>query len=188
MTNGMTAIHVASMAQTVFVRVKGRGTFQNSQSLRKFAGERIEIGSADFVIDLAQCAGMDSTFLGVLAGIALRLRQNEHGGSLRVVNAGDRNRELLQTMGLDRLFAAISGVGETDGVVAPADAEFQVLPGNDWSAGRPRTDEIETAKLMLQAHEDLIRADQRNQPRFANVTGVLREQIERKRPQDSEDA
>ncbi len=95
-------IYVASETRPVYIRVVGRGAFQNSQPLRRFAEEMITKGQREFVIDLAQCAGMDSTFLGGMTGIALRLRQNGNRGSVCIVNASARHRELLQTMGLGR--------------------------------------------------------------------------------------
>ena len=181
-SEGLKGIFVANVPPVVFVRVVGRGTFENSQPLFHFAEEMIERGQIDFIVDLKSCQGMDSTFLGVLAGIALRLHQNGQRGSLRVVNPGERNDELLRTLGLDRLFDA--GLPALE---PPADAEFQALPEAD-SAGRSKLlAEHETARMMLEAHENLIRADACNQQKFENVTSVLRERIDRQREEKKQD-
>src|SRR5712671_606733 len=97
-------ISVSLINNAVHVRVVGRGTFQNGQPLRRYALEMMERGVQQFIVDLGGCDGMDSTFLGVLAGMGLRLSQNGRTGQVRVANIGQRNLELLETLGLDRLF------------------------------------------------------------------------------------
>ena len=46
---------------------------------------------------------MDSTFLGVLAGIALELRKRTPKGSLVLARMGQRNLELIRNLGLHQL-------------------------------------------------------------------------------------
>src|SRR5579871_806860 len=97
-------IFVACANNSVLIRVVGRGTFQNGQPLRRFALEKIDEGCDEFFLDLGQCQTMDSTFLGVLAGIGLRLRQDKRLSTVHIISISPRNEELLQTLGLDRLF------------------------------------------------------------------------------------
>src|ERR1051325_10189953 len=92
-TDPTKGISVSCAEHAVFVRVVGRGTFQNGQPLRRYSVERIEQGCGEFFVDLAKCDGMDSTFLGVLAGIGLRLQQNGRAGKLHVINVSARNME-----------------------------------------------------------------------------------------------
>jgi hypothetical protein len=56
----------------------------------------------DFVVDLERCPMMDSTFLGMLTGAALNLRE-AGGGTLSVLNANQRNLQLLTSLGLDHI-------------------------------------------------------------------------------------
>ena len=84
-------ISVGLIRDEVHIRVVGRGTFQNGQPLRRYALEMMERGLRQFIVDLGECDGMDSTFLGVLAGIGLRLNQNGRDGKIRVANVGARN-------------------------------------------------------------------------------------------------
>ena len=51
-------------------------------------------GYREFIIDLRNCVMMDSTFMGTLAGVALRLKELGHG-HLHVVHCGARSHELL---------------------------------------------------------------------------------------------
>jgi anti-anti-sigma regulatory factor len=159
----------------VCVRVVGRGTFQNSQPLRQFALEKIEQGQEEFVVDLGQCRGMDSTFLGVLAGIGLRLRQNGHAATtIQIVHISSRNMELLQTLGLDRLFSMNS-----DTSPPLAEPEYHQLPDTDLTHLTHPLGKDETADLMIEAHDNLLRADERNASKFRELARFLREAAER---------
>ena len=177
MAEGLKGILVGGTANEVYVRVIGRGTFQNSQPLRRFALDKVDQGCRSFVVDLGGCDSMDSTFLGVLAGIGLRLQQILDHGKIQIVNLSARNLELLQTLGLDRLFSVeltAAGVCEAPGAAAP---HLMKLPESDLAALAKPLNKMETARLMLAAHEDLIRADQRNAPKFQDVNRLLREQV-----------
>ena len=181
MTESSKGISVGCTEHRVYVRVVGRGTFQNSQPLRHFALEMIDQGYHEFIVDLAHCHGMDSTFLGVLAGIGLRLRQNNDQNAVHVVNIGPRNMELLQTLGLDRLFSVDACLLETGTHAPPADADFQKLPDTDITALSHPLDKDETADLMLEAHDNLMRADERNLPKFKDLARALRENVAKRR-------
>jgi anti-sigma B factor antagonist len=161
----------------VFVRVSGRGTFQNGQPLRRYAQEMIDRGRGQFVIDLGECLGMDSTFLGVLAGIGLRLNQGGKAGAVQIVNAGPRNVELLQTLGLDRLFKIGAGGGEPAKTWPAGEVGFQKLPDSDIGEPARPLSKHDTADLMLEAHDNLIRADQRNLTKFKDLTQFLRDNV-----------
>ena len=177
---------MACTTDEVFVRVVGRGTFQNSQPLRRFAMEMIEKGYRRFTVDVGACPNMDSTFLGVLAGIGLRLRQDgKPAAEVSVVSVSPRNLDLLQTLGLDRLFTVQTL--ETNGtpVSWPAGAAVERLPDSDIESLSKPLDKNETTDLMLDAHNSLVRADERNAPRFSGVTKFLRESVERGRSDKS---
>jgi len=157
----------------VRVRVAGRGTFRNGQPLRRYALEMIGTGARQFVVDLGPCEGMDSTFLGVLAGIGLQLREPATHGQVRLANVSSRNLELLQTVGLDRLFD-LAPVTEP----APAGLAMQRLPDSEAVPIPNLAAKKETADLMLEAHTNLIRADNRNLAKFKDVTAILRARTE----------
>ena len=65
------AFLVDAESDPVAVRVLGRASFQNSACLKDFIGEMLRTGHVRFVLDFERCSGIDSTFLGVLAGAAL---------------------------------------------------------------------------------------------------------------------
>jgi anti-sigma B factor antagonist len=179
-TEAFKGISVRSANGEVYVRVVGRGTFQNGQPLRRYALEMIGLGFLQFVIDLEQCQGMDSTFLGMLAGIGLRLQQDNRQGQVHVVHVGARNMELLQTLGLDRLFDVEVSNNHHTAHPAPPDSEFQKLPDTDIGILSKPLNKNDTADLMLEAHDNLIRADQRNVDRFQDLTQFLRKNVEKR--------
>lgn len=136
----------------------GRGSFQNSTGLKDFATEMTRRGLRDFVVDLKDCELMDSTFIGTLAGIALKLGP---AGSLKVVQANQRNREVLQNLGLDRILT----VAET----APAPVPSDEL--HDAEDNPPREAKRDT---IIEAHENLVAANPANAVRFKDVIEFLK--------------
>ena len=81
-----------------------------------------------------------------------------------------RNMNLLQTLGLDGLFL-ING----DAPAPPADADYYQLPGTDIAQRKQPLDKGETADLMIEAHDNLVRVNPRNTPRFKELARFLRE-------------
>ena len=63
----------------------------------------LDRGYREFVVDLADCAMMDSTFMGTMASVALRLKELGRG-HLHIVHCGNRSQELLSGLGLDQIF------------------------------------------------------------------------------------
>ena len=98
------SIQVGVNGPAVWVKVAGKGSFLNSGNLKEFAREMIERGYRKFIVDLNDCATMDSTFMGTMAGVALRLKELG-GGDLRVVHCPPRSHELLSGLGLDQIFS-----------------------------------------------------------------------------------
>jgi anti-sigma B factor antagonist len=156
-------IFVGQNERTVWVRVQGRGTFENAPCLKDFVRRMISKGHSDFIVDLEPCESMDSTFMGILASIAFRLRELGDG-TLHVVRANQRNFDLLEGLGLDHLFP----VEPDPGIPAPTSLH---------ATGDSR-DEQETPKTtILQAHQALVEADPRNAIRFQDVIEYLRLEV-----------
>lgn len=150
--------------QSVCIRVEGRATFQNSTGLKALVREMIQRGHRDFIVDLHGCDLMDSTFMGTLAGAALRLREIGHG-HLKVVRASERNRDLLLGLGLDQLFDVHSDSGGVGFLMA--------VPTRMTAETATDRDQKET---VLEAHEALAEADQANAEKFRDVIEFLRQE------------
>ena len=183
MIQSETGIFTRHTADTVYIRVNGRGAFPNSHPLRRYAANMIQRGKCQIVLDLEQCAGMDSTFLGVLTGIGLSLRQQNPPGAVHVINANRHSCDLLKSLWLDRLFRVYPEGVERPDFGEPAGGELQKLTDSDLSAGLHWLPHEETRELVLTAHQDLIRADSRNAPKFAEVTNQLGKEAQLRRPE-----
>ncbi|MCK9590111.1 MAG: STAS domain-containing protein [Terrimicrobiaceae bacterium] len=163
------SVLVGSLGRTVWLKVNGRGTFQNSPGVKEFVKQMIQRGHREFVVDLDACELMDSTFMGTLAGVALRLREIGQGG-LRAVNVNVRNSALLENLGLDQLFAVETGPA-TD---APAVLRQTADPVGEEKA----------RETVLEAHEALIEADAHNAVKFKDVVEYLRQELEQENGSD----
>lgn len=157
---------VDAFADPVAIKIDGRASFMNCACLRDFFTEMIRQGKTKFVVDFRDCASMDSTFLGVMAGAALELRKLDPPGSLIVARVGQRNLELLRNLGLHRLLVVDTG----DAVAAPA-------AGQALNCAGPKS-ELENARMVLQAHENLVSADESNQSKFQDVLAFLKSRVD----------
>lgn len=159
---------VDAYSDPVVVRIDGRASFQNSGGLRDFVAEMLRRGKKRFVLDLQNCSSMDSTFLGVLAGAAIELRKMAPDGSLVLTRVGQRNLELIRNLGLHRLLTVDAG-------------DFAMDFGKCNTALESKTrSEIESARLVLEAHENLVNADEANRTKFQDVLAFLRNRVEQK--------
>src|SRR5271155_1278478 len=104
----MSKILVARNVDLGFIKVVGRGSFQNSGCLKAFYQQLVKEGVTRFVVDLDACTYLDSTFLGILLGLGLKLKESGPR-RLHILNANPRNLELLKNLGLDRLINIDSG-------------------------------------------------------------------------------
>jgi anti-anti-sigma regulatory factor len=183
----MSKILVARSAELGFVKVVGRGSFQNSGCLKAFYVQLLKEGVHRFVVDLGACTYLDSTFLGILLGLGLKLKEAGNG-LLHILNASPRNLELLKNLGLDRLIR-LDGAEENPGGVfvnsnpsnggngtqrlrlnQVKEEAFQEMPC-------PIPTRAEAAPTILEAHEALMEFDPRNVPKFKDVVEFLRDDL-----------
>ena len=158
---------VDAYSDPVLVRIEGRANFQNCCALRDFMREMIEQGKAEFALDFLQCTGMDSTFLGMLAGSALELRKRPgKKGAIVLMRLGPRNLELIRNLGLHRLLTVDAG-------------DFPMnFGGSDRALVCPDRSELESARLVLESHENLVTADESNRAKFQDVLVFLKNRVE----------
>ena len=159
---------VDAYSDPVVVRIEGRACFQNSACLRDFIAEMVRQGKTRFVLDFLHCASMDSTFLGVLAGAAIELRKIAPAGSLVLARVGPRNLELIRNLGLHRLLTVDAGDFPMN--FDKCDTALQCAD---------RT-ELENARLVLEAHENLVSVDEANRTKFQDVLAFLKNRVEQK--------
>jgi anti-anti-sigma factor len=165
-------ILVKQEGDTAIARIIGKGSFKNAKLLKNYADQARAGGARRVVLDLQECLHMDSTFMGVIAGIAVGQRR-DHGPAPKVINANPRALELLNSLGLSQLL-------DIDTARGPAQGQpYAELP----SAGA--TDKAEVAQTMLDAHETLARVDDANAAKFQDVITFLKEQLDANPPKNS---
>ncbi len=151
------------------VKVSGRANFNSSVDFKTLLEGLQRKGFKYFVIELSECALMDSTFLGVLAGFGLKTSESGGGDGSHTVelrNANARVAELLENLGVLGLFKMAQGtVGDCT-----------VDESAAHSSGASRE---EITRACLEAHQTLMQINPENVARFKDVTKFLAEDLER---------
>jgi anti-sigma B factor antagonist len=156
-----------------WIRCEGKGSFLNSPSMKTFGDQRIAAGEKTLVVDLAACTGMDSTFMGTLAGMAARLSAKE-GGSLQIADPGSRNHRSLEDLGLDFLM-------RIDPPEASWRGHIDEVRGSLTAPEAPSSPtSLQRTKLVLEAHQELASQNDKNADTFSNVVSILEKELEEK--------
>ncbi len=155
-------IRVACAKDAIFVGVVGQGNMNNSSTFRAFAERMAGGGYRSFVIDLSECRGMDSTFLGILFSITQAAGETE-SVAVVVVNPGDHNYKILDAVGLTHVLKV------KQGPTAVPELEYEVLEECPDATTRLQT--------IREAHENLLRLDRRNEEQFGPFLRALAEEL-----------
>ncbi len=139
--------------------------------MKECAETRIAEGERCLVIDLEACTGMDSTFMGQLAGFSARLSKLGTAGGVQIAGAGERNRNSLEDLGLDCLL-------EIDPPAAPWRGKADEVRASlePYRVGHPIGNQ-ERAKHVLESHKVLSATNAENARKFAGVVGVLEKEV-----------
>jgi anti-sigma B factor antagonist len=152
-----------------WIRCVGKGSFLNSPEIKAFGDERIAAGETLLVIDLETCSGMDSTFMGTMAGLASRI--SAKSGSLHVASPGARNRQSLEDLGLDFMM-------DIDPPSAPWRSNLQKIRSSLMPQSKPSSlPSLERARHVLDAHTTLSRVNDANARTFDTVLKTLEQQV-----------
>lgn len=144
----------------------------NSPAVKEFGESRIKCGELCVVVDLQACTGMDSTFMGTLAGLASRLAEKD--GALHVAGADEKSRHSLEDLGLDFLMAINPKEAVWTGLEDKA-RDLLKLKVVGLKAGT-----VLHTRHILEAHEILSDANGGNRLKFSGVVEFLGEELARK--------
>jgi len=163
MDNSDDSIDVAIRDKNAYVRVHGRGTFKMAPSLKEFGVAAVEHGCSRILLEMSDCTGMDSTFMGTLAGLAVQIGKCE--GDVVLRNATEKNKFLIKMLGLSQLvkFDEAGSVCET----MPSLVENLMV----------QSDKRELTETMIEAHEVLVDVAPENIVKFKDVLSFLREDL-----------
>src|SRR3989442_12824966 len=107
MPDASASLMVSVTDPVVFVKVIGRACFKLSVEFKTLIQELSRRAYQQYVIDLSQCLVMDSTFLGVLAGIGLKLAGKPGENQpprMALCQPNQRVCDLLDNLGVTHLF------------------------------------------------------------------------------------
>lgn len=153
-----------------WIRCEGKGSFLNSPAVKAFGDERISAGESLIVVDLGACTGMDSTFMGTLAGMASRISALGEG-VLQIAEPSERNRRSLEDLGLDFLME----IDPPAAIWRVQVAEIRNLikaPQPPGPLGR-----VERAHHILEAHQMLTGVNDKNAREFSTVIDTLKTEL-----------
>jgi len=152
------------------VKVSGRANFTSSVDFKTVLTELRSKGYPYVVIELSECALMDSTFLGVLAEFGLKAIPQEgdcEKNAIELRNANERLTELLENLGVLHLFKTAQGTVSAIGAIETSSP----------SPCTPSREEL--TRASLEAHRILMDLNPENAVRFKDVTKFLAEDLEK---------
>lgn len=161
----------------LWVRCSGKGSFVNSPALKSLADKYLEAGKSCIVVDLEICPGVDSTFMGTLAGLARKALAA--GGCVQIATPTQRTRAAMESLGLDMIL-------DLDPQDAPWLADIQQRRYKLAEQQNPQAEEQiadltepERTRHVLEAHNTLRELNDKNDETFGYVCETLEEDLKR---------
>jgi len=152
------ALFLKESNDAVYIRAQGHVTANICSDLKLRVFERLEskapLGAV--YVDLSECEYMDSTFMGLLVGFNKRfLRLSER--PITVLRPNETCLKLLRTIGVARLVD-----------IRQEDIPFPLVMENLGAERKA------SARMLLNAHEDLIELSEENERKFSSLRTILR--------------
>lgn len=164
--DNLTAAYIDNIA---VLRVEGRGSFKISPPMKQFIHQVINTKSAErIVLDMSDCTGMDSTFMGVIAGISCLIK-GKPDFRFKLINLSEKNKKLLITLGVDRVvdYSMADAKDELDNCRICGEQTLKT----DFS------NKLDAAKTTLEAHETLVDINPDNFNKFKSVLEFLQDDV-----------
>jgi anti-anti-sigma factor len=159
----------------VYIRAHGLSNMKTAPVLDAFLRNEVADGANEVFIDLADCSGMDSTFMGTLVGFAQTMR--ELGGRLVVVNPGGNNMRLLETLGVTTVLPVLES-----SALDAVDLQLEPLEVN------PSQSSSQRMAMIRRAHENLVKLNDGNEIKFRPFLQALQADLDRRQQAEDEAA
>ena len=169
------SILVGEFDEFVWIRCEGRGNFTNSPLLKRTGETFLAAGRNLLVVDLDSCLGMDSTFMGTLAGLAMKLKRQ--GGRLQIARANEKNEESLRGLGLDLLL-------EINPEEAPWLEQMESVRNCLEQFQSQQLESDEQAQFCLDAHQELGKVNPENPAKFKAVVEMFESEVALRKSSD----
>lgn len=153
-------LEIARQEGAILIRVVGLGDMHLAPTMNDFFKQELREGFAHVAIDLQSCTGMDSTFMGTLAGMASRIAEQK--GWICLINVSAEHRRLLEMIGVWNLL--------------PVREQFPIKPVLTERL-HPVTDTHKRIEVIHKAHQHLVDVDSKNQERFGAFLRALEQEM-----------
>ena len=156
----------ARVGDTVCVKISGRANFASSVDFKRLVHESREHGAQRFIVDLAACPIMDSTFLGVLASLGTKLSADDSPPEHRpieLLNPSPKVADLIDNLGVLDLFRVVRGS-------SPENLCFAAVESACAS-------KLKMSRNCLEAHQMLMELHPENVAKFKDVAKFFAEDI-----------
>lgn len=156
---------LASHDKKYFIKIVGSARYSNCAAFGSFVLNKLlrDDSCEDILVDLRETDFLDSTNLGLLAKMGGFIFSKFHR-KMAVVSTDKSINDLLVNTGFDRIMLIIDN---PDYVLS----ELGNLP--EASQG-----EMNLAKLMLEAHQELMELSDENKRKFRTVVEMLKDEME----------
>lgn len=180
MADTLPSLQVAVADHSAIVKVNGRANFTSSVGFKHLVSELRQRGFQKFALDLTHCVTMDSTFLGVLAGTAVKLSETqgptpvnraEAAIQLHLLNPNQRVVDLLENLGIADLFCPVY-------CQVPSAGQQKLTAPEEVHASRE-----EVSETCLEAHRLLMDLNPDNVPKFKDVAEFLAQDLKKMQAQ-----
>lgn len=168
---------VSVIDEKVYVRIEGSGTMPHGPSLQRLFTSLHSRGYGVFCFDLESCTFMDSTFLGLIAKIALTLHSEKQKGS-----TGRQLTLFHPCESILRSFKTLHVMPFMEIVSNPQPENPDYRP---FTESPPQATKRELAETSLAAHQTLMDLNESNVSRFKDVVLFLEEDLDRLKNSDS---
>jgi len=153
-------ISVGKQGNLCWIRCESKGSFLNSSIVKQWTDDQFVSAANEFVMDLEACTGMDSTFMGMMAGLAIKL-QGAANSCLQLCGVNNSNKESLEELGIDSLIEINPTETEWNSNCQTIRAEL-----SEWSPEKACTPNPE---LIIDTHKTLGSLSLENEKEFSAV-------------------
>lgn len=143
-------------------KIEGRGSMNNVHLFTEIYEETIKAGHKRIIVDLANCVGLDSTFMGSLVVLDEKMKKIQ--GELLLIQVTEKVRDLLTMLGVLEI------VKIANSLTLPSNLTFEKISNFSIS-------DAERIKLIHQSHKKLVESNPKNLAQFGSFLKALESEL-----------
>lgn len=155
----------------LWVKIVGQGNCQLSPTFKSLFSSLSEKGFSQVILDLQDCQGVDSTFIGVLAKLATQIKASPDSGRFLLREANERVAKSISSLGIDALDQFVTA----QATPSPDHDLFNAFCQNENSTDDQKK---EVCKTSLEAHTTLCDLNEDNKKKFQHVLDFLKDDFD----------